>query len=498
MSVRILIPFLVLVFSFASAANAEVRGPWVVTDRTVDCSTYESIAKGVLKPGMTDEEKAIALFHFFRQRVYHYQNLPESREPLKTVNMMGNTLCGSQATCMKGLLENCAGLKARVVSHPGHTFYEVFYDGQWHGFDTMTNFYVFTRGDKRTVASFEELNKDPSLIKEAVKERRSCQNWCPCGDDPLEFVARTQVLGDKPATSSWTVKDYSLRRGEEIVRGWWPEGKPLPGAHRKQEPGPLHTCGGRDRQAEPALFKFWEPYGIPNFGVATVSYRHYVNGQMNYAPDLADKASVLDGGGKLDRLEVSPQGLVGAGTYTFKVKCPFYVTGAVLKFEADCPGDADTIEVEVDQAQGGWVKMAPTKDAGKKIYRVDLDKAVVRANIGRFEYAVKIRLAGKTALNKMHLRTWFVHNAMAAPHLMPGKNSVVVDVANEAALQVAPLTLVYRYRDAPKWTGPLQTVERAIAKSGESLAIDLPQSDKLPQMRDVTLRYGRLGWQENE
>ena len=157
----------------------EIQSPWVTTDRTVDTSTYESIVKGVIKPEMKDEDKAIALFNFFRQMVYHYQNIPESRIPLKTINVIGNTLCGSQGTCMVGLLE-AAGIKGRVVSHPGHTFYEAFYDGKWHGFDTMSNFYVFTRGENRNVASFEELEKDPSLITTAVAEGRNAPNWVCC------------------------------------------------------------------------------------------------------------------------------------------------------------------------------------------------------------------------------------------------------------------------------------------------------------------------------
>ena len=248
----------------------------------------------------TDEAKAIALFQFFRQRVYHYLNLPESREPLKTVNIMGNTLCGSQATCMKGLLEDCAGLKTRVVSHPGHTFYEVWYDDKWHGFDTMTNFYVFTRGDKRSVASFAELRQDPTLIQDAIKDGRATPNMCCCGDEAKNFAQKIQVIGYTPATSKWSVKDGRLRLGEEMVRSWWPEGKPLPGSHAKNNLGPLHTCGTRDRRAEPFLYKFWEPYGLEKFGGTTVSYRHYFNGQLNYAPDLTNREAVLDGGNKLN------------------------------------------------------------------------------------------------------------------------------------------------------------------------------------------------------
>jgi len=483
-----------LLFTAACApVHAAVRGPWVTTDRTVDCSSSESIAQDTIKPGMSDEEKAIAMYDFFRQRVYHYRNLPESREPLKTINILGNTLCGSQGTCMKGLLASI-GLEARVVSHPGHTFYEVFYDGQWHGYDTMTNFYVFTRGPKRTVASFEQLHNDPTLVRDAEKEGRACPNVCPCGDKPEWFAQKTRLTDYTPQASDWSVKDYRLRLGEEIMRSWWPEGKPLPGSYRSSDPGPLHTCGTRDRRAEPFLFKFWEPYGIPKFGPSTtVSYRHYANGQINYSPDLTREESVLDGGATLDEAKVTASGLVGPGTYSFAVGCPFYITGGVLLFEAD-GGKGDTVEIHVDQHGGGWHKLFAGGRPGEKLYRVPLDRVVARSGVGRHQYNVRIVLGEDSTLNNIYLRTWFQHNAMAAPHLMPGKNNVTVEVAGGDGLKTAPLTLVYRYRDAPDWDGPVKTVERRIARSAETFAVTLPQTDKLPQMRDLTLRYGQLAW----
>ena len=484
---------LLLLPAARSAANAALRDVWVTTDRTVDCSSFDSIAKDILEPDMSDEEKAIAMYNCFRQRVYHYRNLPESRQPLKTVNILGNTLCGSQATCMKGLLASI-GLKARVVSHPGHTFYEVFYDGQWHGYDTMTNFYVFTRGPKRTVASFEQLHNDPTLIRDAEKEGRACPNICPCGDKPEWFAQKIRVTDNEPRTSDWSVKDYQLRLGEEIVRSWWPAGKPLPGSYRGSDPGPVHTCGTRDRRAEPILFNFWEPYGIPKFGPSTtVSYRHYFNGQINYSPDLTREESVLDGGGKLDDAKVTSSGIVGPGTYSFSVGCPFYVTGGVLLFEADCAKE-NAVEVHADQHGGGWQKLFAGGRPGEKLYRVPLDRAVARSGVGRHQYNVRIVLGENSTLKNMYLRTWFQHNAMAAPHLMPGENNVTVDVANKVALKAAALTLTYRYRDAPNWDGPVKTVERRIARSGETFKVALPETEKLPRMRDLTLRYGQLVW----
>lgn len=471
---RSLLPLLLL--GIGALARAEVREPWVTTDRTVDCSSFETIVAGVITPGMADEQKAIAMYNFYYQRVYHYQNIPESRNPLKCVNAIGNTLCGSQATCMKGLL-GAAGLKTRIVSHPGHTFYEAFYDRAWHGFDTMTNFYVFTRGEKRHVASFEELSQDPSLIRDAVKEGRACPGLCPCGDEPMAFAQKIKTLDYEVQKSPWAVKDYCLRPGEEIVRSWWPHGKPLPNTYRAKDPGPIHTCGGKDRKGPPELFRFWEPYGIPKYGGVSVSYRHFFNGWMSYSPDLS-QAPLKDA--------------LAAGELIIPVNCPFYITAAAVTFEATCPGAGDSVEVAVC-VEKGWAPVLTAKDAGKKEYRAEMDKMVVRPSNGRHTYQLKLKLNGKATLHRLHLKTVFTHNAMAAPHLMPGKNRVTLTVANPEAVKPNPLTLIYRYSEAPDWKNE-KVVEKTIAECPCTFDVALPETDKLPQMQDLTLRCGSLHW----
>jgi hypothetical protein len=461
----------------AVPSMAQVQSPWVTTDRTVDCSSYETILAGVLKPGMTDEQKALALYDFYRQMVYHYQNIAESRNPVKCINAIGNTLCGSQATCMRGLLE-AAGIKARCVSHPGHTFYEAFYGGKWHGYDTMTNFYVFTRGPDRHVASFEELHKDPTLIKDAEKEGRAVPGMCCCGDEPMAFAQRTQVTDYQPDKSDWSVKDYSLRPGEQIVRSWWPQGKPLPGTYRTgADPGPMHGCGKRDQGNPPELFRFWEPYGIAKMGGKTISYRHYFNGTMSYSPDPAARPC---------------KDALAKGELVVPVKCPFYVTAATAALEATCPTAGDAVEVSVT-VDKHWTPILTAADRGTKQYRAELDKVVVRSNAGRHTYELKFKIVGKATLDHFHLQTVFTHNAMAAPHLMPGKNQITLTVANSRAVKADPLTLVYRYKEAPDWKVE-KVIEKTASQCPLTFAVDLPETAKLPQMQDLTLRCGRLSW----
>src|SRR5262249_25056811 len=103
-------------------------------------------------------------------------------------------------------------------------------------------------------------------------------------------------------------------------------------------------------------------------------------------------------------------------------------------------------------------------------------------------------LKGKALLHQLHVRSWFQHNAMAAPHLMPGTNVIKVEVANEEGLTQAPLALIYRYREAPQWDGPVKTIEQQVKKSGETFRVELPQTETLPQMRALPLRYGKLAW----
>lgn len=477
------------------SARAAVEEPWVTTDRTVDTSTLESLVAGVCKDCKTDEEKAIALFYFYRQMVYHYQDTPESRIPLKTVNVIGNTLCGSQGTCMKGLLA-AAGIKARVVSHPGHTFYEAFYDNAWHGFDTFTNFFVWVDdgNGKKHIASFEETSSNPAIVDKAVEEKRNAPNWCPCGDKPEAFKDKIKITDYEVRTSNWYVKDYSLRPGEEVIRSWWPMDKPLPGTTNAKDKFPHHTCGGRDSEAEPFLFKFWEPYLIRNYGRVSRSYRHYFNGMVNYAPNLTND-EFKDSAVKAEGVAPGEKGLAGAGEYIFPVKTSFYITAGVLLFEATNGADGDSVAVSASADGKKWTPLATAAETGTKLTRVVLDPVIVKRSPGLHAYQVKFELKGQAVLNHFYVRTYFQHNAMAAPHLMPGKNKITFAAKNGDALEKNPVAVIYRWKDAPTWGGDVKTAENLAKTSPATFEIETPETgEKLPQMQDLTLRCGTLAW----
>jgi hypothetical protein len=200
---------------------------------------------------------------------------------------------------------------------------------------------------------------------------------------------------------------------------------------------------------------------------------------MVYAPDLAQPALAK---------------ALAAGALEVPVKCPFYITGTKLAFEAACPGAGDAVEVSVSADGKAWTPVLTASDPGTKVYRTTLGDTVVKERRGLHAYRMKFALKGKATLAHFNLKTIFWHNAMAAPQLMPGKNRVTLAVANPDALKAEPLTVVYRYKDAPNWSGAVQTVEKTAGAAPFTFDVDLPQTEKLPQMQDLTLRCGTLAW----
>ena len=191
----------------------------VTTDKSVDTSSRETIVRDLCKPGMTDEQKAIALFDWFERSVYHRPTPSDVNwNQHKVINVYGGVVCGTQGSGMADLCR-AAGFEARVTCDAGggHTYYDVKYSGKWHGFDTMTRFYVYTRGEPREIASFDAIDADPSLVRDAVKENRACPSFQFHGDDPMGFVTTKHRILEYPPTSIPGLGNLSLVPGERIT-----------------------------------------------------------------------------------------------------------------------------------------------------------------------------------------------------------------------------------------------------------------------------------------
>lgn len=489
----------------AGPAWGACREVWVTTDRTVDCSSLETIVRDVIKPGMNNEQKAIALFEFYRHLVFHHYNTRDSRHPIKLFNILGYTLCGSQGTTFCALARK-AGFEARVVSVPGHTFSEVKYDGRWHAFDTFMNFYVWTRGENRHIADLDELKKDPSLATKAEAEGRACPGFLMCGDGPKLFTRGRRILNYKPQTTPYSPKRLNLYRGMVFIRYWDCNGKPSPRSwNRKFPDGPHHTCGGKDRRSI-ENFHNWEPYLRTDIGRVSRSYRHWASGRVNYAPDLRagdwrDSALVaenLDSGKNEEEPALHPVKAGAPAKWAFEIYVPYYITEGRLEVAGRRKSAADMLKAEVS-VDGGkkWLPVWTARKTGRVAGQVNLARQIVRACPGRFSYRVRfvMQAAEKptdVGLDAFYLRTVFQHNMMATPILYPGQNKVKIEAVPSDTAPDAPFPsfqVVYRWKTGPKGVGPVREVKWDVVKSPAEFEVKLPKLPGKKQHKMLSLEY---------
>lgn len=129
-----------------------------------DLTSGDGILGSILKPGMGDEEKSVAIWKFLVDWRYHHypaEQGDEIHDPVRFINVYGYGFCDDSARNTAALAQ-LAGLRARVWGLSGHVVAETYYDGRWHMFDPDHE--VFYRMPAGHVASVEELARNPQLI----------------------------------------------------------------------------------------------------------------------------------------------------------------------------------------------------------------------------------------------------------------------------------------------------------------------------------------------
>lgn len=129
-----------------------------------DLSSRQGMLASILRPGMTEEEKAVAIWRFlvdWRYHDYPAEGGDEVHDPVKFLNVYGYGFCDDCAANFAVLCRE-AGMRARIWGLSGHVVGEVFYQGAWHMFDPDHE--VFYRMPDGAIASVEQLAANPGLI----------------------------------------------------------------------------------------------------------------------------------------------------------------------------------------------------------------------------------------------------------------------------------------------------------------------------------------------
>ena len=86
-----------------TSATTDVINPWLSNGRN-DFRSLKEIVAGALRPGMTDREKAIALWRLQTTHRFHASTGDnEVNDPVKVFNVYGYTTCGNDSICLAGL-----------------------------------------------------------------------------------------------------------------------------------------------------------------------------------------------------------------------------------------------------------------------------------------------------------------------------------------------------------------------------------------------------------
>jgi hypothetical protein len=348
----------------------DVINPWLSNGHN-DFRNLERIVARALLPGMTERDKAMALWWQEIQHRYHFEgDNDELLDPVKVFNVYGHNTCGNDSICLAGLWRT-AGFKVAPARLVGHCVTQVFYDDSWHLFDgDMHSMYLLR--DNTTIAGEQDLVRDHDLVRRThtqgilQPDRRAGDEW-----ESSIYVFEGKVTGDR--SSANTSLCMRLRPGEAIV---WRFGHLEPLKYHGQKPRfPERTCNG-----------LWE-----------------------YRPDFRDAswragattaASIRDAKGIL---EAEP-GKTGVVVWT--ISSPYVMVGGTL--DVDGPGAVFKLSWDGKSWQG--------------IDR-NLDPFFPPGGHARYSYYLKCELRDGAQLRRLAIKNDLQMAALTLPDMGVGANA---------------------------------------------------------------------------
>jgi hypothetical protein len=353
--------------------ETDVINPWLSNGRN-HFRTLEEIVASAVRPGMTDREKAHALwFQEIRHRYHWAGDNNELGDPVKVFNVYGHNTCGNDSLCLAGLWKR-AGLKVTPARVVGHCVTQAFFDGRWNLFDGDKHSFYLLR-DNHTVACEQDLARDHDLIKRTHTEgilnpdNRATDEW-----EASIYAFEGPPAGDRDCFSG-TSMNMVLRPGEAITWRW---GHVTPVKYRGEKPRyPDTICNG-----------LWE-------------YR------PDFSRDLWSKGAVSVAGVRTKGGElIAAHG--GTGTVVWAVRSPYVLVGGRLEAE----GSGAKFSLSWDGKS--WSEAGP-----------NLDKFFPPEGPARYEYRLRCELGAGARLRRLGIVNDIQMAPLALPAMSVGDNRFV-------------------------------------------------------------------------
>lgn len=353
--------------------DVDLVNPWLSNGHN-NFRSVDEIVSSAVSPGMTDAEKAFALwFQEIRYRHHSPGDNNELGDPVKVFNVYGYNTCGNDSICLATLWHK-AGLKVAPARALGHCISQVFYDGGWHFYDgDMHSVYLLR--DNQTVAGEQDIVHDHDLIKRThSKGILFPDTWWSEPEMCSMYFFKGPVTGERSGKSDTTM-NMVLRPGEALT--WrWGQLRPL------KYHGMLHV--------------------IPTY--EDVIY----NGLWEYRPDFS-KAMWRQGALAVENITVRPDGLAAeegkTGTIVWSMRSPYIFVGGRL--------DVEGVEVRFSICLDSktW---RPVQD--------NFDKFFPIVGPACYEYQLKCQLEGPSRLRRLAIINDVQMAPLAMPEMVVGKN----------------------------------------------------------------------------
>ena len=364
-----------------------VRNPWIIVNGKRQWRCIEDILDEILQEGMSDAEKARAIWEFARRHRYHSTTADdEVKDTVKMLNVYGYTLCWDEAYTVANLWQ-AAGLKIRRGLPHGHCTTEVFFDGRYHLLDSDEHLLVLLR-DNRTIAGEEELARDHDLMKRAhaygilsPESRQSSEQAAAL------FVHSGPRTGSRPFVGGHRM-DLDLRPGEALIWEWADRGKYH--GHGKR---PSRLCNGR-LHYEPGLDANFARWAEEVINLQTVP--------TGLGPSDAERESIL----------------------VYRIQSPYVIVGGQTRLQAE---GSWTAEISRDGEQ--W----STIDVEKETF--SLDPHFLPDALATYRYYLRLRGMG-SILHQLSIETDLQMAPLSLPEVEVGDNEILYTDENDGPRQV--------------------------------------------------------------
>jgi len=418
----------------------------IISDKVEDVSSLDAWRKSWIKPGMTDEDKALAIWQTVVK--YRHQNPPPNEflqneknvhDVMKTIHVYGYGMCCCASANVEQLARY-AGFKARGWAITAHSVPEVFYGGKWRLLDgSLMNYFRAADG---TLAGVEQISKsvmdwheaNPGYRNNDGKLRSFARNGNWKTNGPGLLATCKYFTNDGPNPAGWhgwssTMIEYDskagkhhvyeygysqgyrlnvqLRPGQRLIRNWSNKGLHIN----------MDGSGGA-----PSVLKKRRGLGLQRqFG--DIAPGRVGNGTFTYEVPLADGALAVenlaagsdDNGATVLRVKNAGKG----GVLILRMPSSYVYLGGEAVLDA-VVASGGSIRVNFSDNNGmDWKKLADITSGGER--KLDLKPHCYR----RYDYRLKIEFKGSgTGLRGLRIAHDIQHSQAPLPALGQGDNTI--------------------------------------------------------------------------